>query len=233
MLTSLPRPDDVGTSPAPPPPRRRGKLAPVLRITLVALVVFLVVGNLAITLVWQLQARRVPATGDVAVAEVANFRVVDARLWRGSAPSAASYRDLAAQGVTNVVDLRAEDYVRHDRALLESLGIELVHLPVRDGQIPSDDQIARFLAAVDSSPGTTFVHCGAGVGRTGAMVAAYLARGGAGGMAALGHNLSVGPPSLEQITFAARGATLRPPAAVVAASRVLDAPRRIWSRLRH
>ena len=75
------------------------------------------------------------------------------------------------------------------------------------------------------------VHCGAGVGRTGTMVAAYRSAMGDGGDA-VRQNLAVGPPSLEQLVFASRidsGAS-RPPLAVVATSRVLEAPRRMWSR---
>jgi hypothetical protein len=80
----------------------------------------------------------------------------------------------------------------------------------------------------------TFLHCGAGVGRTGALAASYLVRTGQAGPAeALRRNLAVGPPSLEQIAFAATldgESVQRPPAPVVAVSRVLDAPRRLWSR---
>jgi hypothetical protein len=65
------------------------------------------------------------------------------------------------------------------------------------------------------------------------MVAAYRsAMGLGGGSDAVRQNLAVGPPSLEQLVFASRieaGAS-RPPLAVVATSRVLDAPRRMWSR---
>jgi hypothetical protein len=48
-------------------------------------------------------------------------------------------------------------------------------------------------------------------------------------------NLEVGPPSLEQLAFAAGlspGDDVdRPNPAIVAMSRVLDAPRRIWKNL--
>jgi protein-tyrosine phosphatase len=101
--------------------------------------------------------------------------------------------------------------------------------------VPSRQQVADFLEVVGESPGLVFVHCGAGVGRTGAMAAAYLvATGQASGTEAMMRNLAVGPPSLEQLTFAA---SLRaddvdkPPSVVVAASRVLDAPRRLWARV--
>jgi hypothetical protein len=45
-------------------------------------------------------------------------------------------------------------------------------------------------------------------------------------------NLAVGPPSLEQLAFAASldagEPAKRPNVAIVAVSRTLDAPRRIW-----
>ncbi len=79
-----------------------------------------------------------------------------------------------------------------------------------------------------------FVHCGAGVGRTGAMVGAYLVnQGELSGSAALRRNLAVGPPSLEQIAFVAKmgdGSPEKPGTLVTAVSRILDAPRRLWSR---
>jgi hypothetical protein len=134
--------------------------------------------------------------------------------------------------VTTVVDLRAEEDIAHDQAYGRRVGLRVVAMPIRDGQLPSATQIAQFVNLVDASEGTVFVHCGAGVGRTGAMAAAYLvATGQASRSEALRRNLSVGPPSLEQIWFAATvdGDADRPPAVVVAASRVLDAPRRILS----
>jgi protein tyrosine phosphatase (PTP) superfamily phosphohydrolase (DUF442 family) len=197
------------------------------------LTIFLVVGNALIVLAWRWEARG--GTDPTIPVEVHNFRVVDDHLWRGGAPSEATYRDLAAAGATTVIDLRAEHDVHVDTALLDGLGLELVRIPMRDGQAPSDDQVGRFLAAVQGSDGPVYVHCGAGVGRTGTMVAAYLVETGhASGLSAMRGNLSVGPPSLEQLAFAASlepGDVDSPPATLVAVSRVLDAPRRVWTRL--
>jgi protein-tyrosine phosphatase len=207
------------------------KIARVLRNAAVGFVLFLVVGNLLITAAWQIVSRQTElVTPSVAIK---NLSAVDDRVWRSAAPGKSSYEDLAAAGVTTIVDLRAEENLHIDVDALEDLGITWIHMPIRDGQIPSSNQVADFLAAVDTSDGITLVHCGAGVGRTGAMVAAYrVASGNSTGFEAMGKNLAVGPPSLEQLAFAATldSGVKRPPALLVGASRVLDAPRRLWSR---
>jgi protein tyrosine phosphatase (PTP) superfamily phosphohydrolase (DUF442 family) len=177
-----------------------------------------------------------PEAPSVTIPGVGHLAVVDAKVWRGAAPaSLASYEALAAAGVTTVVDLRAEPNELDADAPLEALGLRVVHLPVRDGQVPSEEQIARFLELVEGSPGTVLLHCGAGVGRTGSMAAAYLvATGQADGLDATVQNLTVGPPSLEQLAFSAglsRTDADRPPLPVVVVSRVLDAPRRLFTLL--
>ena len=123
----------------------------VVVTALVGLVAFLVLGNAVIAAAWQLESRGEEAPFEVA--GVRNFRVVDGRLWRGDAPSEASYRQLADRGVTTVVDLRAEHGIVHDLALLRSLGLRLVRIPMRDGQAPTDAQVKRFLHAVRTSDG--------------------------------------------------------------------------------
>ncbi|MFC9975074.1 tyrosine-protein phosphatase [Spirillospora sp. NPDC127200] len=167
---------------------------------------------------------------------VHNLTRVDERVWRGAAPTAAGYRALAERGVRTVVDLRAERDARVPHEVVAPLGLAVLRLPVRDGQTPTAAQVDRFLAAVREAPGTVFVHCGAGVGRTGSMAAAYLvATGQADAVTAARRSLAVGPPSLEQVAFMRGlrgGAAARPPVALVALSRVADSPRRLWSRLR-
>ena len=225
MLTCPPYPAITWT-----PPWRT--IARVARNTVLLLVAFLVLGNAAIASAWQVQSRSA-AAAPAAIDGIDNLHAVDDRVWRGAAPSKAAYADLADAGVTTIVDLRAEENVRVDVDRLAGLGLEYVHLPIRDGQVPTDAQVERFLDEVRDSDGITFVHCGAGVGRTGAMSAAYLvASGTTDGLEAMRRNLQVGPPSLEQLAFAASldNGVNRPPAPIVAASRVLDAPRRLWSR---
>lgn len=206
-----------------------------VRRVLAGFVIFMVVGNLLIVATSFVMARLVEATPPAAVVPgVDHVGVVDGRVWRGSAPSSlAGYRALADAGVTTVVDLRAEPGSAAEDAPITALGLDVVHLPIRDGQVPTQAQLDRFLAVVAGSKGTVFVHCAAGVGRTGSMVAAYLvATGQANGFEATARNLAMGPPSLEQITFSLGldGPEIGPPPLpVVAVSRLLDAPRRIWS----
>ncbi|MFE9683733.1 beta-lactamase hydrolase domain-containing protein [Streptomyces sp. NPDC006285] len=176
-----------------------------------------------------------PPAGTRAVRGIHHFQPVDAAggLWRGAAPSPAGYRELALRGFTTVVDLRAEDLSAARLAGPHKAGLDVVRLPVRDGQTPTPHQVRRFLGVVGAAPGPVFVHCGAGVGRTGTMAAAYLVKAGQESPSgAVRRNLAVGPPSIEQIYYALSLGPSRaeqPPFPVVAVSRLVDAPRRMWS----
>jgi protein tyrosine phosphatase (PTP) superfamily phosphohydrolase (DUF442 family) len=170
------------------------------------------------------------------VAAIRNFEAVDAKLWRGGAPSTEDYRALAAAGVTTIVDLRAEKGLHDPSALLDELGVARVRIPMRDGQTPTHEQVQEFMALVEASEGAVYLHCGAGVGRTGTMAAVYSVSHGSGGWSAMRENLVVGPPSLEQLAYAASRdageAPHRPNGAIVALSRTFDAPRRLWHVVR-
>ena len=200
-----------------------------------AAVAFLVVGNLAIVAASYWARETTPRPVVAQIAGIDNLRAVDDRLWRGAAPTTEGYKGLAQAGITTIVDLRAEDGLEHDAQVVRDQGMQLVQIPLRDGQVPSAHEVDAFLAATRESAGPIFVHCGAGVGRTGAMVGAYqVAQGELSRGTVLRRNLAVGPPSLEQIAFVARmgdGQTEKPGTLLTAVSRVLDAPRRIWSRV--
>jgi protein tyrosine phosphatase (PTP) superfamily phosphohydrolase (DUF442 family) len=226
--------DEAAPAALPSPGRARGWGRRLLRL-IAGFIAVLVVGNLVILGAHAYARNNAPATTVAVPADVAairNFEAVDGALWRGGAPGKADLRALAAAGVTTVVDLRAEHGLVIPEELLAELGITRVAIPIRDGQTPTTEQVARFFEAVDASEGPVYLHCGAGVGRTGTMAAAYLVSRGGSGWEAMRANLAVGPPSLEQLAFAAsldsgQPAT-RPNPVVVAVSRTLDAPRRMW-----
>ena len=199
-------------------------------IAVAALVGVIVVGNVLIVGSYFVAARTVDVTTVPEVDGVGNLAVVDDKVWRGANPTRDGMRSLAEAGVATVVDLRPngqrdDDYVR-------SLGMRPVNIYVPDGQTPRDEDVDRFLRVVRESDGTVFVHCSSGVGRSGVMAAAYLARtaGDSGPSMAL-TNLAIGPSSFEQIWYAARGADDRPNPAVVGLSRFLDGPRQLLNRL--
>ena len=128
---------------------------------------------------------------------ISNFGpVVAGRLWRGAQPSRAGLLWLARQGIRQLIVLREpgreetnypgwsrEDYLRSARAL----GFSVVELPIRDTTGPTPEQIAAFFRAVDESGQTSFMHCSAGIGRTGVMAGLYLRSRGASAAEALNH----------------------------------------------
>jgi protein tyrosine phosphatase (PTP) superfamily phosphohydrolase (DUF442 family) len=176
-------------------------------------------------------------TAPESIPGIPHFRQVDDRVWRGGAPSGESYAALAEAGAATVVDLRAGDHTEHGAQAARAAGMAFERVPLHDGRAPTAAEVEHLLAVIAASEGPVFLHCNAGVGRTGSMTASYLvATGQEGGTAALRRSLAIGPPSLEQVAYMAQ---LRPgeepdavPDAVVAMSRAIDAPRHVWHVLR-
>ncbi|MBI4496749.1 MAG: dual specificity protein phosphatase family protein [Chloroflexi bacterium] len=85
----------------------------------------------------------------------------------GAQFSPAQAPDLARAGIASVLDLRAEG--RPEAALLEHSGLRLLHLPVRDGAAPTEEQLWKAVAWVEAEIAQgrrVLVHCRAGMGRS-------------------------------------------------------------------
>lgn len=167
--------------------------------------------------------------------DVHNLRVVGGSLVVGGQPTREQYRELASHAVTAVVDLRAggrADPIRDDPDHLRSLGLRHAAVPIPDGHAPTAAQVDEILGRIRQADGLTYVHCGAGVGRSGSVAAAYLA--GRGQAPSVAEQIATGPPSLEQVWFVAAcraGAIGCTPAFVGAASRLIDAPRVLYGQV--
>jgi cell division cycle 14 len=81
---------------------------------------------------------------------------------------------LLGLGVSSVVRLNEPD--TYDPATFERAGIKHHDLFFNDCTLPPDATVRRFLDIVDAAPGAVAVHCRAGLGRTGTLIALWLMR---------------------------------------------------------
>jgi protein tyrosine/serine phosphatase len=105
--------------------------------------------------------------------KIKNFGQMDARFFRGGQPKQEDYKQLAALGITTVIDL-TDDPQSYEKPSVEALGMHYVNIPMSDSKYPPSSQIDEFLKLVgDPATGKFFVHCAGGRHRTGVMGAVY------------------------------------------------------------
>src|SRR5687768_11401463 len=103
-------------------------------------------------------------------------------------------RECGARVIINLTDRC------HDARTLLKLGISEVNLPVPDFTAPSPETLDAAVACIADAHArseTVAIHCHAGLGRTGTVVAAWLVTQGFGAEAAIARVRSLRPGSIE------------------------------------
>lgn len=113
------------------------------------------------------------ASADVSNVTIKNFGQMDDRFFRGGQPKENDYSQLAALGITTVIDLQ-DDPTSYEKQKVEELGMKYVNIPMSDKDYPESAKIQQFLKLVDDpTTGKFYVHCAGGRHRTGVMGAVY------------------------------------------------------------
>ncbi len=104
---------------------------------------------------------------------------------------------LRSQGIEVIVSLTETPA---PRAWINEAGLMLVHVPVPDMTAPDAEQFETILDAIEQANASGLgvaVHCAAGRGRTGTVVAAYLVRDGMSADQAIAKTRMLRPGSIE------------------------------------
>ncbi|MCA1634853.1 MAG: tyrosine-protein phosphatase [Acidobacteria bacterium] len=115
-----------------------------------------------------------PQQQDFSNVHIKNFGRMDERFYRGAEPKKREdFETLKGLGINTVVDLQAEPEPA-EKAMVESLGMRYVNIPMIEKTYPRAEHVEAFLKLVDQpSTGKFFVHCAGGRHRTGVMGAVY------------------------------------------------------------
>ena len=106
-----------------------------------------------------------------ATADIPRLNVVAPNLVRGGEPNEKGFAQLKSMGVTMVVNLRLED--DDEEPLVRKLGMTPVWLPIPDTSAPTKEQVAKLHELLSRPNEKIYVHCSAGIFRTGTMVATW------------------------------------------------------------
>ncbi len=121
--------------------------------------------------------------------------IVEGRVAAMAAPWPEQIATLPGRGIRAVVSLTSRV-----PAGLERAGLAVLHVPVRDFHPPTQEQlttVARFIDETIGAGGAVAVHCAAGLGRTGTVVAAWLTTQGLSARDAIGLVRQRRPGSVE------------------------------------
>jgi atypical dual specificity phosphatase len=104
---------------------------------------------------------------------------------------------LRAQGIDILLSLSEEP---PPRRAVDEAGLMLVHVPVQDFDAPRPEQFEKCLAVIESAKKSAMgvnLHCRAGKGRTGTVLAVHFMSKGMSARDAISHVRSIRPGSIE------------------------------------
>ena len=105
--------------------------------------------------------------------KIGNFGQMDERFYRGAQPLQDDYQSLKDLGIKTVIDLR-NDPTDYEKTAVEALGMKYVNISMSGWKSPKDSDLETFLKLVnDPETGKFYVHCKAGIHRTGVAGAVY------------------------------------------------------------
>jgi atypical dual specificity phosphatase len=107
------------------------------------------------------------------------------------------YQWLREHGVSLVISLCEDPPRRH---WLNEAGLFSMQVPIADMHPPEQKQVDACLSAIEKAHAQNFgvaVHCGAGLGRTGTMLACWFVKKGMTAPAAISHIRRLRPGSIE------------------------------------
>lgn len=105
--------------------------------------------------------------------KIGNFGQMDDIFYRGAQPMPDDYKALADLGIKTIIDLR-NDPTDYEKSSAEAVGIKYINIPMSGWKSPKDADLQKFLQiANDPETGKFYVHCKAGIHRTGVAGAVY------------------------------------------------------------